>query len=165
MSVTDKWAWSNGEIMLKGGNWTGGKEKLDSVPLRLPQMTKASTDLICHTREDGRHCLRRKGTKICDGVCGYCQPNCRHSRIKVNERTPCIQRLCLRTCLMLNTLYTSAVPQNVSHVEHPVYISCASEHVSCWTLYTSAVPQNMSHVEHLYTSAVPQNMSHVEHPV
>ena len=96
---------------------TGGKEKLDSVPLCLPQMTKASRDLICHTREDGRHCLRRKGTKICGGVCGYCQPNCQHSRITVNERTSCIHQLCLRT----------------SHVEHPVYISCASEHVSCWT--------------------------------
>jgi len=118
-----KWCWK-GETEV-----TGGKEKLDSVPLRLTQMTKASRDLICHMHEEGRHCLRRKGTKICGGVCGYCQPNCQHSRIKVNERTPCIHRLCLRTCLMLNNLYTSDVPQNMSHVEHPVHISCAS----CWT--------------------------------
>jgi len=143
----------------------GRKEKLESVPLCPPQMTKASRDLICHTSEDGRHCISRKGTGICGGGCGDCQPNCQHSRTIVNERTPCTHQLCLRTCLMLNTLYTSVVPQNMSHVEH---------------LYTSAVPQNMSHVEHpvyiscasehlmlntLYTSVVPQNMSHVEHPV
>ena len=144
----------------------GGKEKLDSVPLCPAQMTKASRDLICHTSEDGRHCLQRKGNGICGGGCGDCQPNCQHSRTIVNERTFCIHQLYYTACLMLNILYTSAAPQNMSHVEHSVYISCASEHVSRWTLCIHQLCLRtclMSNI--LYTSAVPQNMSHVEHPV
>ena len=157
-------------------------------------MTKTSRDLICHTRKDGRQCLRRKGTKICGGVCGYCQPNCQHSRIKVNERTLCIHRLCLRLCLTLNILYTSDVSQNMTHVEHCTHQMCFRTCLTLNTLYTSDVSQNMSHVEYfthqmclrtclmlntvhirclrtclmlnnLYTSAVPQNMPHVEHPL
>jgi len=73
--------------------------------------------------------------------------------------TPCIHQLCLRTCLMLNTVYIRCASEHV-YVEHTVYISCASEHVSCWTLYTLDVPQNMSHVEYpVYTRCASQHVS------
>jgi hypothetical protein len=169
--MKDKW-WNYAE----GRNWSKRRKTKTWLSATPPQMTKAFRNLICHIPEDGRHCLRRKGTDICGSGCGDSQPTCPHSRTKVNERPPCIHQLCLRTCLMLNTLYTSAVPQNMSHVENPVYISCASEHVSCWTpcihklclrtclmlkiLYTSAVPQNMSHVEHsVYISCASEHVS------
>jgi hypothetical protein len=54
--------------------------------------------MLCfHTSEDGRHCLQRKGTDICDAGCGDCKPNCQHSCIKVNEPTRCIHQLYHRT--------------------------------------------------------------------
>ena len=102
--MTDKWAWSNGEMMLGGENWRNRrkwKTWLSATLITTNKKKRPRTWSVIYLKTEGAVYGGKELTFVTVDVVTVNRAVSQHSRIKVNERPPCIHQLCLRTCLML----------------------------------------------------------------